>query len=69
MDATEGGVGMLTEIGKAFTEVIKWMGEGLTALTTADGALYALLPLMALGIGVTVLMLLVKVIRSFAWGT
>ena len=54
------------EIGKALTEVIAWIGEVVEALTT--GSLSALLPLIGLGIAVTVVMLAVKVVRSFTWG-
>ncbi len=62
-------VSMLTSVGDALTEVISWVGEVVTALTGASGALNALLPLMALGISISVLMLGVKAIKSFAWGT
>lgn len=53
-------------IGTALTEVIGWIGEVISALLT--GELSALLPLFALGIVVSVIMLGTKVIRSFTWG-
>lgn len=53
-------------IGDALTQVIGWIGEVITALLT--GELSALLPLFALGIVVSVVMLGVRVIRSFTWG-
>ena len=53
-------------IGEGLTEVIEWIGEVITAVTS--GSLSALLPLFGLGIAVTVVMLAVRVIRSFTWG-
>lgn len=60
---------MLTEVTNALTTVIGWVGSVVDALVTADGALSALLPLMAVGISISALMLGVKAIKSFAWGT
>lgn len=53
-------------ISSALTEVIGWIGEVITSLLT--GELAALLPLFAIGIVVSVIMLGTKVIRSFTWG-
>lgn len=67
----EGGIfqtatGFMSAIGSALTEVIGWIGEVITALLS--GELSALLPLFALGVVVSVIMLAVKVVRSFTWG-
>lgn len=59
---------MLTEIGKVFTQVIQWTGEMVTALVGTDGALKDLLPLFALGIGMSAAMFVFKLIRKAAWG-
>lgn len=59
---------MVEAIGTALGNVITWIGSVLSALTGADGALADLWPLLAIGIGVSLLMLAVKVIRSFTWG-
>lgn len=59
---------LITEIGNALTTIIGWVGTVITSLTGADGQLSALLPLWAIGIGISALLLGVKVIRSFAWG-
>lgn len=59
---------MLEAIGSALGEVIKWVGQVLTALISTDGALSALLPLLAVGVAVSALMLGIKAIRSFIWG-
>lgn len=59
---------MLEAIGSALGEVISWVGQVLTALISTDGALSALLPLLAVGVAVSALMLGIKAIRSFIWG-
>lgn len=60
---------MLTEVTTALTTVIGWVGTVVEALITEGGQLSALLPLMAVGIAISALMLGVKAIKSFAWGT
>lgn len=60
---------MMQAIGTALTDVIGWVGEVVTALVGESGQLKDLLPLMAIGIGISALMLGVKSIKSFAWGT
>lgn len=50
----------------ALGQVIGWIGEVITSLLT--GELSALLPLFAIGIVVSVIMLGTRVIRSFTWG-
>lgn len=59
---------MLAEIGTVLTEFISWIGEVVTALTTTGGGLYALLPLFAIGIAVSVFMVAFKAIRKVTWG-
>lgn len=59
---------MIDAVTAALTAVIGWVGSVVTALTGASGALKDLLPLLAIGIAVSALMLGVKAIRSFAWG-
>lgn len=60
---------MMEAVSTALTTVIGWVGEVVSSLTTTDGELSALLPLMAIGIAISALMLGVKAIKSFAWGT
>lgn len=60
---------MLEQVTTALTTVIGWVGSVVTALTGADGQLSSLLPLMAVGIAISALMLGIKAIKSFAWGT
>ena len=59
---------MLEAVTSALGTVISWVGTVVTALTGASGALKDLLPLLAIGVAVSALMLGVKAIRSFAWG-
>lgn len=60
---------MLEAVTSSLTTVISWVGTTVKALTTTDGELAPLLPLMAVGIGISALMLGVKAIKSFTWGT
>lgn len=60
---------MLEQVTTALTTVIGWVGTVVTALTGSEGQLSSLLPLMAVGIAISALMLGVKAIKSFAWGT
>ncbi len=60
---------MMEAVTTALGTVISWVGTVVEALTAADGDLNALLPLMAIGISISALMLGVKAIKSFAWGT
>ncbi len=60
---------MMAAVTAALTNVISWVGTVVSALLDTDGQLAALLPLMALGISISVLLFAVKAIKSFAWGT
>ena len=59
---------MLEAVTSGLTTVITWVGTVVDALVKTDGALSALLPLLAIGVGVSALMLGIKAIRSFIWG-
>lgn len=60
---------MMEAVTTALGTVIDWVGTVVSSLTTTDGELSALLPLMAIGIAISALMLGVKAIKSFAWGS
>lgn len=60
---------MLEAVTSALTVVIDWVGTVVTALTSTDGKLAPLLPLLAIGVSISALMLGIKAIKSFAWGT
>lgn len=59
---------MITAVGDALTAVIGWVGNVVTAITTSTGALYALLPVFAISIGVSLLLVGVKIIRRICYG-
>lgn len=59
---------MLEAVTSALTTVIGWVGSVVTALTSTDGQLAPLLPLLAVGVAVSALMLAFKAIRSAIWG-
>lgn len=59
---------MLTAVTTGLGSVIDWVGEVVNALVSTDGALVELLPLLAIGVAVSALMLGIKAIRSFIWG-
>ena len=59
---------MIQAVGTALTTVIGWCGDVIKAVTATDGALADLLPLWAIGIGISALMLGIRVMRGFAWG-
>lgn len=59
---------MLTQIGNAFTEVLGWLGEFLTSLTSDTGELAPLLIIFTLGVGVTLAHFCARFIKSLMWG-
>lgn len=59
---------MLEAVTTALTTVIDWVGTVVTALVSTDGALSSLLPLLAVGVAISALMLGIKAIKSFIWG-
>lgn len=59
---------MLESVTSGLSTVISWVGEVVSAFTTTDGALSQLLPLLAIGVSVSALMLGIKAIRSCIWG-
>lgn len=59
---------MLDAVTSALGTVISWVGTVVTALINESGALYNLLPLLAVGVAISALMLGIKAIKSFIWG-
>lgn len=59
---------MLDAVTSAISTVISWIGSFITALTSSSGALYALLPLFAVGIAISAVLLGVKIVKSVVWG-
>lgn len=56
----------MSAVTSALTQVMTWAGSVIDGLLT--GELSALLPLFAIGIAISALMLGVKIIKSFIWG-
>lgn len=59
---------MLEAVGSGITTVIGWVKNVVDAMVTTDGALSALLPLFAIGIAISAIMLGVKIVRGIVWG-
>lgn len=59
---------MLEAVTTGLGTVIGWVGSVVSALVGADGQLNELLPLLAIGVAVSALMLGIRAIRSFIWG-
>ena len=57
---------MVAAVTSALDTVIGWVGTVITAITS--GGLKELLPLFAVGIAISALLLGVKVIKSVVWG-
>lgn len=59
---------MMQAVTTALSDVIGWAGTVLSAVITEAGALHDLLPLWAVGVAISALMLGIRVMRGFAWG-
>ena len=62
---------MWTAVTTAFTNMIGLVGEFLTALTspaTGGADLTGLLPLFAIGIAISLVLVAVKIVRKVTWG-
>ena len=59
---------MLAAVTSGIQSVVTWVGTVITALTDSEGALNALLPLFAIGIAISAVLLGVKIIKSVVWG-
>lgn len=59
---------MLEAVSTALNTVIGWVGTVVTELVGTEGKLNDLLPLLAVGVAISALMLGIKAIKSFIWG-
>ena len=59
---------MLEAVTSGITTVIGWIGSVVSALIDTNGQLNALLPLFAIGIAISAILLGVKIVRSIVWG-
>lgn len=58
----------MSAVGTAITSVLGWVGDVVSSMLDASGDLNALLPLFAVGIAISAILLGVRIIRSFIWG-
>lgn len=58
----------ITMVADAITNVLSWVGDVIAAMTAETGDLAALGPFFMVTIGVSAVMLGIKVIRGFVWG-
>lgn len=61
-------VTMIGSVTSAISDVLGWIGTVINSLLDTSGDLNALLPLFAVGVAISAIMLGVKMIRSFIWG-
>lgn len=59
---------MLEAVTSALSQILTWIGTVITSLTSTSGALNPLLPLFAIGIAISAVLLGVKIIKSVVWG-
>lgn len=59
---------LMTSVGSAITSVLGWVGDVLNSLLGDGGDLAPLLPLFAVGIAISAIMLTVKLCKTFIWG-
>lgn len=60
---------MIAAVGTAIGDVLDWVGTVITSLTTSStGELNPLLPLFAIGIAISAILLGVRIVKSVCWG-
>lgn len=60
---------MLDAVTSAISTVLSWIGSVIGSLLGGTGGLAPLLPLFAVGVAISAIMLGVKVIKGFIWGS
>lgn len=59
---------MLDAVTSGISTVISWVGSVITAIVGENGAMHSLLPLFAVGIAISAVLLGVKIIKGVVWG-
>lgn len=59
---------MIAAVTSAISDVLGWVGTVITSLTSQTGELNALLPLFAISVSISAIMLGIKIIKGFVWG-
>lgn len=60
---------MLAAVTSAISTVLTWVGTVITSLLGESGGLAPLLPLFAVGVAISAILLGVRVIKGFIWGS
>lgn len=60
---------MITAVTSALSQLLVWLGTIISALLDEGGALNPLLPLFAITIAISLVLLGSKIIRSWIWGS
>ena len=60
---------LIQAVTQAITQVLDWVGTVIGSLIDTGGALAPLLPLFAIGIAISAILLGVKIIKSTVWGS
>lgn len=55
-------------VADALSQYVSWLGTVITALLGESGALNALWPLAAMGIAASLIFIVIRIVKSFAWG-
>lgn len=61
-------MGLIEAVTSGLTTVIGWIGTVIDALVGEAGQLAELLPVLAIGIAISVIFLGLKAIKAFSWG-
>ena len=59
---------MWTAVETAFGSILSLVGSFVSAVTGSTGALHELLPLLAVGIAISLVLVSVKIVRKVTWG-
>lgn len=60
---------MLEAVTSGISVVIGWVAEVVTALVGEAGQLKELLPLFAIGVAISAILLGIKIVRGLIWGS
>lgn len=60
---------LLDAVGNSFMKVAEWVQLFVNYLVKPTGRLHDLLPLFAIGISISAIMLGIKIVRSITWGS
>lgn len=59
---------MVSAISSSFSTILGWLHTFMVGLTSTSGTLKEFLPLFAIGIGCSVVLFSIKVLKKFTWG-